>query len=185
VKESEKLKWSILILFLSAFLCGCLSPASHVVVSPSADLSSLKKVAAWRFRDGGRVENSGDITTRAIESALMAKGFRLVAYSKIRDIVSVEVGFQEGMALDAGMLTPRVLERIREETGVDALILGSVSDAWCDPMWMPSCWIECSFQMIDTKAGEILISANVSDDGWSLQSAANQTAEKAINKIRR
>jgi len=84
----------------------------------------------------------------------------LVSYSKIRDILSIEIGYREGMSLDAGMLTPKVLSRIREDTGVDAIILGSVSSSWCDMAWMPPCWIECSFKMIDSRSGEIIISAN-------------------------
>lgn len=178
----RKLTW---LLFLFVFLSGCTLPFSHVVISPLADISSLERIAVWKFRDGGTVANSGDIATRAIESALMKKGFRLVAYSKIRDVLSIEISFREGMTLDAGMLTPRVLQRIREETDVDALILGSVSEAWYDPAYLPPCWIGCAFQMIDTKSGEIIISANASDDGYSLQSAARQMAEKAIKKIKR
>jgi len=163
---------------------GCMMPASHVAVSPSANLKSLKSFAVWKFRDGGRVSNSGDIATRAVESALMMKGFRIVPISKIREIVSIGIGYKEGMALEAGMLTTEVLDKIRTEAGVDAIILGSVSDAWCDPMWTPSCWIECSFQIINTKTGELIVSANISDDGWSLQSAAQQMAEKMAIKIK-
>ncbi len=164
---------------------GCIMPASHVAISPSVNLSSLKTLVVWKFRDGGQVSNSGDIAARAIESALMIKGFKIVPISKIRDIVAIEIGNKESMALDAGMLTYAVLEKIRIETGVDGIILGSVSDAWCSPWWAPSCWIECSFQMIDTKSGELIVSANISDDGWSLQSAAQQMAEKMLTKIKR
>ena len=114
----------------------------------------------------------------------MMKGFRLIAYSKIRDVIAIEIGYREGMALDAGMLTPSVLERIRKETQADAILLGSVSDAWCNVMWAPACWIECSFQLIDAKSGETIISANISDDGWSLQSAAQQMANDAVDKMK-
>lgn len=167
-----------------AILGGCMLPAAHVIISPHAQLSEIKTVAVWRFRDGGSIANSGDIATTAVESTFMGKGFRLVSYSKIRDILSIEIGYREGMSLDAGMLTPRVLSRIREETGVDAIILGSVSDAWCNMLWIPPCWIECSFKMFDARSGEIIISANVSDDGYSIQSAAQQMAEKAVSKLR-
>lgn len=173
------------LLFIIIFLqFGCITPASHVAISPTANLLSLKSFAIWKFKDGGQVSNSGDIATRAIESALMMKGFRIVPISQIRDILSIEVGYREGMALEAGMLTPNVLKKIRMETGVGGIILGSVSDAWCSPMWMPPCWIECSLQIIDTKSGELIVSANISDDGWSLQDAAQQMAEKMAIKIK-
>jgi hypothetical protein len=159
-------------------------PASNVAISPTANLSSLKLFVVWKFTDGGRVSNSGDIATRAVESALMMKNFRIIPISKIRDILSIEIGYREGMTLEAGMLTSQVLKKIRIDTGADGIILGSVSDAWCDPMWAPSCWIECSFQIIDIKSGELIVSANISDDGWSLQSAAQQMAEKMAKKIK-
>jgi len=177
------LNGSLLIIILLQF--GCMMPASNVAVSPSANFSLLKSFAVWKFRDGGQVSNSGDIATRAIESALMMKGFRIIPISKIRDILSLEIGYKEGMALEAGMLTHEILKKIRTETSVDGIILGSVSDAWCNPMWAPSCWIECSFQIIDTDSGELIVSANISDDGWSLQSAAQQMAEKMVKKIKR
>ncbi len=157
---------------------------SHLIISPYAQLSAIKTVVVWKFRDGGRVANSLDIATTAIESAFIEKGFRLVSYSKIRDILSIEIGYREGMSLDAGMLTPKVLSRFRKETGVDAIIIGSVSNAYCDMNSLPPCWIECSFKMIDSRSGEIIISANISDDGYSLQSAAQQMANEAVNKIR-
>ena len=174
----------LILLVLTVFiLSSCMLPAAHVTISPHVQLSAIKTVAVWKFRDGGSIANSGDIATTAIESAFMEKGFRLVSYSKIRDILSIEIGYREGMSLDAGMLTPKVLSHIREETGGDTIILGSVSGAWCNMAYMPPCWIECSFKMIDLRSGEIVISANVSDDGYSLQSAAQQMAEKAVSKL--
>jgi hypothetical protein len=109
----------------------------------------------------------------------------MITYSRIRDIIAVEIGYKEGMALDAGMLTPAVLEKIRKETSADVILIGSVSDAWCNPAWIPPCWIECAFQIIDTVSGEINVSANVSDDGYSIQSAAQQMAKKAVEKIKK
>ncbi len=167
-----------------AILGGCVMPASNVTISPHAELSTIKTVAVWKFRDGGSVANSGDIATTAVEGAFMEKGFRSVSYSKIRDVLSIEIGYREGMSLDAGMLTPKVLSRIGEEAGVDAIILGSVSDAWCNMSYLPPCWIECSFRMIDIRLGETIVTANVSDEGYSLQSAAAKMANNAVNKLR-
>jgi hypothetical protein len=180
-KQFER-KFLICLVFF--FFNGCLMPASEIVISPYAQLSKIKTIVIWKFRDAEDFENSGDIATIAIANALMEQGFRLIPYSKIRDILSIEIGYREGMSLDAGMLTPRVLSRIREETGADAIIIGSIIDAWCNPAWLPPCWIECSFQLIDTHSGEIVISGNVSDDGYSLQSASQQMANKLVKKLR-
>jgi len=173
-----------LLLFGLLWLVGCIMPTSDVIVSPTADLKNIKKVAVWRFRDGGQIANSGDIATSAIESALMKRRYILVSYSKIRDILSVEIGYREGMSLDAGMLTPKVLSRIYQDTGVDAIVIGSVSESWCNMAWLPPCWIAVSFKMINTRSGEMVVSASVSDDGYSAQRAALQMANKAVAKIR-
>ena len=165
-------------------LFSCIMPTSDVVVSPTVNLSSINKIAVWRFRDGGKIANSGDIATTAIESALMEKGFALISYSMIRDVLAVEIGYREGMSLDAGMLTPNVLARIHGETGVDAIVIGSVSESWCDMVWLPPCRIATSFKMISTHTGKMILSASASDEGQSVERAALKMARKAISEIR-
>lgn len=176
----------LIIVLLFEFLCltGCIMPTSDVVVSPTANVSAIKRIAVWRFRDGGRIANSGDIATTAIESALMQRSYSLISYGKIRDVLSFEIGYREGMALDAGMLTPRVLSRIKQETDVDAIIIGSVSEAWCDIGWIPPCRIAVSFKMINTLSGEMIASVSASDEGSSIERAALKMARKAISKIK-
>ncbi|MCP2520180.1 hypothetical protein NLD30_07020 [SCandidatus Aminicenantes bacterium Aminicenantia_JdfR_composite] len=173
----------LLVIWILTFL-ACIIPTSNVVISPTANLAAIKKIAVWKFRDGGRIQNSGDIATTAIESALIERGYRIVPYSQIREVLSVEIGFREGMALDSGMLTPRVLSRIKQETGVDAIIIGSVTNAFCDFAMLPPCFIEVSFKMVSTQSGEIIVSANASDDGYSIQKAAQQMAQKVVAKFR-
>jgi len=172
------------LLFGLLWLIDCMMPTSDVVVSPTAGLKNIKKVAVWRFRDGGQIANSGDIATSAIESSLMERRYILVSYSKIKDILSVEIGYREGMSLDAGMLTPKVLSRIHQDTEVDAIVIGSVSESWCDIGWLPPCRIAASFKMISTLSGELIVSANASDGGSSVERAALKMARKAVSKIR-
>jgi hypothetical protein len=170
--------------FIFLILSSCIMPTSDVVVSPAMKSSQIKKIAVWRFRDGGKIANSGDIATSSIESALMEKGFGLVSYSQIREVLSVEIGYREGMALEAGMLTPKVLSRIYQDTGVDAIVIGSVSESWCDIMWVPPCRLAVAFKMISTHSGELIVSANASDEGSSIERAALKMARKAISRIR-
>lgn len=159
-------------------------PTSNVAVSSEDSVKLIKKIAIWQFQDGGSVSNSGSIAKRAFESSLMLKGFKIVSLSKVRNVIGVEFGFKDGIAFDAGMLTSAVLSRLREQTGADAIMIGAVTDAWCNVAYVPPCWIECSFQILNTSNGEIIVSANVSDDGYSLQKAARQMANKAIKKIK-
>jgi len=114
----------------------------------------------------------------------MEKGFSLISYSLIKNILSIEIGYKEGMALDSGMLTPDVLSRIKHETGADGLVLGSVSESWCDMTWIPPCRIAVSFKLIGMNTGDILVSASISDEGYSVERAALIMARKAVNKIR-
>ena len=178
-------KLLILIVTTMVFLCiSCIMPTSNVAVSSGDAVKSIKKIAIWQFQDGGSVSNSGSIATRALESSLMQNGFKIASYSRVRNVIGVEFGDKEGIALDAGMLTSAVLSRLREQTGADAIMIGAVTDAWCNVAYIPPCWIECSFQIVNTFSGEIIVSANVSDDGYSLQKAAQQMANKAIKKIK-
>ena len=50
-------------------------------------------------------------------------------------------------------------------------------------MYLPPCWIETSFQVIDINTGEIIITGNASDDASSIQKAANQMVAKALKKL--
>ena len=162
---------------------GCIMPAVKVAKSPVYDASTLGTVAVWRFRDGGKIENSGDIATRAVENALMMNGFRLVAYSQVQNVLAVDVDLEDRTTIDAGILTPSDLKKIKEEADVDAVITGSVSDCWCNLAYIPPCWFACSFQMIATATGEILVSASASDDAWSIEGAAEQVADKAVKMM--
>ena len=50
--------------------------------------------------------------------------------------------------------------------------------------WLPPCRIAVSFKMIDTNSGEMVVSANASNEGFSIQQAAKKMARKAVRKIR-
>ena len=178
-------------------LISCTRPSSNVAVSPPANLLKIKKIAICRFQDGGNVADSGDIATSAIESAFMEKGYSLVSTGKIRDVLSLEIGYKEGMALEAGMLTQTVLSKIQQETEAQAIIIGSVIWSWCSWEYVPSSWlfrpvlpgevtcsISISFKMIDTSSEELIVSASVSQEGHSIQSAATKMAKKVVSKIR-
>jgi len=164
---------------------SCITPTSDVVVSPSIKDEGVRRIAVWRLRDGGQMPNSGDIATTAIESALMEKGFGIVSYSMIKDILAVEIGYKEGMALESGMLTVEVLNKLKEDTNADAILLGSVSEAWCNMAWLPPCRMAVSFKIISTTSGELLASASVSDEGFAIEKAALKMARKAAAKIKK
>ena len=175
-----------LIVALSAILIiGCIMPTTNIAVAPGTDLRSIRQICVYKFQDGGHVAHSGDIATRALEAELMRQGFKLIPISQIKKVISIEYGEREGMSIEAGMLTPEVLQRIRQQTGADAILIGSVSDAWVDPMYIPSCWFEMQFQLINTKNGELIVTGSTSNDGWSLQSAAQQAAAKAIKELKK
>ncbi len=174
---------SIISISFILLLSGCITSDSLVSVSPYADLKSIKTIIVWPFLDGGNTSNSGSIATRAFEQELMLKGYRLISYSKMKDVLSVEVGFKDGMSFNAGLLTNEVRKILKNDTGVDAIMLGSVSNANCNAAWLPPCGIETAFQVIDIDTGEIIISGNASDYASSIHKAANQMVVKALKKF--
>jgi hypothetical protein len=183
------LKAPVYILVIPVLLFGCRTySATSVDVPPTADISSIKTVAVWKFygrryptyADSRGVGDPGDIVTSAFENALEMKGFKVVPYSKIHRILPI----REGMALEVGAVTSRVLRRVRDETGADALVRGSAHVS--HGKLLAASWIHCSFQMIDTVTGEILVSGEVRDGERfsSPESVAKKVAEEAVNNIR-
>lgn len=175
------MKW-ILPAIASLLLSSCILPSANVSVAPGASLSSMNKVAVWRFVDG-EVKNSGDAATRALEAALMRRGVRVVPFGRIREVLSVDVGLRDGTFLEAGTLTPSMLARLRQ-SGADAVLLGSVGMSLSNPRYAPSNFIEINFQMVDTRSGELIASGSVSDEAWSMQQAAAKAADKALKQLR-
>lgn len=175
--------FALLLFTFILMISGCITNTSLVSVSPYTDLKTIKTIIVWPFIDGGKIDNSGSIATRGFEQGFMTKGYRLISYSKMKDVLAAEIGFKDGMALDAGLLTNDVRKRLKEETSVDAILLGTVTSSFCDITWMPPCWMETSFQVIDINTGEIIISGNTSNAGSSIQKATQLMVDKALKKF--
>lgn len=171
----------ILLIFIVVLtISGCLIPTSNISLASGVDLSQIKSIAVLDFKKGGKLPNSSDIVKRALEISLEKKGYIIVHYSKIKHIVDSAGG---GTEFSSDILTTSLLKKFKDEAGVDAVAVGSILDAWCDPKWMPSCWIELTAQIIGTDSGSVILSANISDEGWSFQEAAQVAADKILEKL--
>jgi len=168
----------VFVLFLS--FTGCLIPTSNISLSAGVDLKQIKNIVVMDFKKGGEFPNSSDVIKRAFEISLEKKGYKVMHYSKIKHLVDNE---NQGAGFSSDILTASLLRKFKKEADVDAVIVGSIMDAWCSPAWMPTCWIELTAQIIGTMSGDLILSANISDEGWSLQEAAQVTADKILYKM--
>lgn len=173
----------LILLLIASVLTGCIIPSSNIAVAPGASLQSIQRVVVWKFVDG-EVRNSGDAATRAFEAALMRQGVAVIPVARVRNTLAVEIGFGDNSSIDAGMLTPAVLSKIRQQSGADALILGSVGLSLSSPKYAPSNFIEVNFQIVDTRSGALIASGSSSGEAWSMQQAASNAVTKIIRSFK-
>lgn len=111
----------LLALGLVASLAGCATSA-RVFVSPNLAQHPVKRVAALNFKDFPGSLGSGAIATDAFEKYLFLAGYALVERRQADQLLKEEVLNQSG-AID-----PSNLKKIGQLLGVDALVLGSLTD---------------------------------------------------------
>lgn len=105
----------------AAALCGCATPAV-VLVSADYSASKIRKVAMAPFRDFPGSAGSGEIAADVFEEYLLMPGYQLVERRQV-DALLKEHGFEL-----SGNVDPSQIKQLGRMLGVDALVLGSVSD---------------------------------------------------------
>ncbi len=105
----------------AAALCGCATPAV-VLVSADYSASRIKKVAMAPFRDFPGSAGSGEIAADVFEEYLLMPGYQLVERRQV-DALLKEHGFEL-----SGNVDPNQIKQLGHMLGVDALVLGAVSD---------------------------------------------------------
>lgn len=168
---------------MSLGLTGCYAPGADVALSPAVPIASVRTIAVCDLADGGDLEHSGAVATRALEAALLKRGFRLVPYARVVELAAVELGDNGRVWVERDLLEPALLARVREETGADALLVGAVTGSSLTDGAIPPYQIDCAFRLVATRTGDIVAAANATDDGSTLQSAAAQMAKRAVDKI--
>jgi curli biogenesis system outer membrane secretion channel CsgG len=99
-----------------ALLCGCATNL-QVAVNPKADFSAVRRVAVVSF--GGP---QGDSAADAMTQYLVAYGADVVERQRLQAVLGEQ---QLGAS---GALDPATVKRVGKVLGVDALVIGTVSD---------------------------------------------------------
>jgi len=172
------------VFLVSSFvLCsGCYAPGADVALSPAAEGDWLGKIAICPFAQGGSLPNAGTVTTHALEAALLARGTRIVPFSRVEEALLLDVD-EDGRMLEDEIWTRQALERVRVETGARAVLVGAVTNSWFHVGELPPYQIDCAFRILDTRSGEILAAGNATEDGASPESAARQLARRILERL--
>ena len=165
-------------------MVGCGPPASskhYVNVSDAVQASSIKSVGVWRSRAGGQFANSGNLITIAFENAFREQGYSVVGYEELSKAINKTKTVPRGgeAVLETINPTPEILEKLRSETGVDAVLVASIDDSYCSG----GCRIRCSFRLIDTTSGKDIMKGTLGEEDVQIRIAANKLAQKAVRKL--
>lgn len=101
-----------------AALCACTS--ANVAINKNFDFTRVKRVAVIGFKDYGGRPGSGDIVTGAFEQAALAAGYDLIERDQVTKVLT-EQKF-------SGTLDPKTAKKVGDSLGVDALLLGRITD---------------------------------------------------------
>ena len=104
--------------FLVLLLGACAT--ANVAINRSFDFSRVKRVAIVGFSDYPRRPGSGEIVTGAFEQSLLAAGYDLLERAQVAKVL------QEQKL--SGRLDPKTAAAMGRLLGVDALILGRITD---------------------------------------------------------
>jgi len=169
-------------------LFGC-NPIYYVEVSPDADVSSIKTVGVLKFAKGGGSVKYRNIVTVAFENAFKEMGFEVVRNEEVARVIGKTIGIERqirhGLPLETDTFSSDTLEKIRNESGADVLLLGSIRDAYCDLSFSSDrCRVICDFQLMDTRSGKSIMEGKGFEEQTTGLAAAKQIAIKAIKKLK-
>ncbi len=181
-------KLPVLFAVLYLFQPGCsIFPTYYIEVSPTSDITSVKTVGVWKFRSGGDFVHSGNIVTRAFENTFRTNGFAVIDHSQLSEVSKITVRPGGEIAFKDLTIPEDILKKFRTEFGVDALFVGSLRESNCEslPPIFNRCRLVCSFRLIDTRSGEVIMSGNLLEEQFYLSVAANQIAERAVRELKK
>jgi hypothetical protein len=107
---------------LPALLLACACSGPSVSVRRGYDFAGIRRVAVLGFADYPGQKNSGALVCGAFGRSLLAAGWEVVEREQAGKLLR-EQAFQLSGAVD-----PRQAKRIGQMLGVDALVLGEVTD---------------------------------------------------------
>jgi hypothetical protein len=168
---------------LSVAAAGCYAPGADVSLSPDLDRSSLHVVAVRPFGDRGHLPAAGVTLSRAFEAAFLERGVRVVPYDRVRESLARDPSAEENFGSGDEAWSARAWRRVHEETGVDAVLTGTVTASEVVPGGFPPYLIECGFRLVEASGGGVLASGNANEDGGSPSTAASQLARRVLARF--
>jgi len=164
---------------------GCASTGPQEPV-----LSPGQTVSVWRFQDvsysadtQGTISTSysGESATKAIVAALSKDGFRVVDYSRVAKLIRPDSAPDAGFPM--ARMTPQLLQKVREATGVEAIIFGHVTESVFNSRQIPEYTVAVAYEVMSTKTGTILANGNASGDGWNWEGTSQKMAAALLKKL--
>lgn len=126
-------------------------------------------------------KGAGNLVSDMFTTELMrVPGFRLVERSQIQKVLN-----EQDLTLSQ-LMSRKSAQEIGHLLGVDAVVMGNVSEFWCGTTAVPgtgSCRFSYSMRMVDTKTGIVLASSSVNSSfggGVMNVSAKCQESVRAI-----
>lgn len=104
-----------------AALCACAPPAV-VIVAPNYDPARVRRVAVLNLTDFPDTPGSGAIVGGTFEKYLLLAGYNLVERRQVTSVL------KEQAATLAGSADPAAIRNLGKLLGVDAVVLGDVTD---------------------------------------------------------
>ena len=130
------------------------SPAVSILTNP-ANLP-VRTIAVGPILENGRPTRTPTGVVMTVVTALESAGFRIVEADKVLAIAGGAKRQRRAKSADADPYPGPVLDRIREQTGADAVISGWITSGGASGG--PS---RCGFQMIHTRTHEVFMTSEM------------------------
>jgi curli biogenesis system outer membrane secretion channel CsgG len=99
---------------------GCVTP--NIAIRQNFDFSKIRRVALVNFRDYPDQSDSGHVVAGAFEQALLKANYDVVERQQVDQIL------QEHTFSASGVVDPKTAKTLGKMLGVDALVMGSITD---------------------------------------------------------
>jgi hypothetical protein len=130
------------------------SPVVSILANP-ANLPVRTIAVGGILENGKRPRDPAGLVTSVV-TALEFAGFRVVEADKVPAVAGGEKRRRRAGSSDAALYPGPVLDRIREQTGADAVISGWIATGGAD-----GDQIRCGFQMIHTRTHEVFMTSEM------------------------
>lgn len=108
-------------------------------------------------------------------------GFRVVDYSSIATLIGPDAAPEAGFP--RARMTPHLLQKVWEATGVETILFGRVTDSVFDDTQLPEYTVGVAYEVMSTKTGTILTKGDATAGGWNWEGASQKMAAAVLEKL--